>query len=69
MSVAEQKALGLEVMVNALRDAYLADPQPGLGARRALLKGMLEGLWEHEDALLEALHKDCLLYTSHAADE
>lgn len=58
MAVAEQKALGLEAMVNALRDAYLADPQPGLGARRALLKGMLEGLWAHEDALLGALHKD-----------
>jgi len=58
MSVAEQKALGLEPMVNALRKAHVADPHPGLRQRRALLKGMLQGLWLYEDALLEALHRD-----------
>ncbi len=53
-----ESALELDAIFEGLRRAHLATPHPGLGERKRLLSSMLEGLWEREQAFIEALHKD-----------
>lgn len=47
-----------EGMLEGLKQAHLARPNSGLKERRRLLSSLLDGLWSHEEALLDALRQD-----------